>query len=370
MLESVAGSSMDDIQRYHRQMLLADFGEAGQRRLLGARGLLVGCGALGSVIAESLVRAGVGSMRVVDRDVVDLTNLHRQTLFDEVDAREGVPKAVAAKRKLAAINGDAAVEAVVADFNCENAAELAAGCDVLLDGTDNFEARYLMNDLAVRRGLPYVYGGAVGMSGATAVILPRTEDGETAWETAGVAGPCLRCLFDEAPAPGVAPTCDTVGVLGPVAWVVASYQSAEALKILAGMWGRVSRELLTLDLGVNTQHRLKLDGARDADCVCCGQRRFEHLAGDAGSAAVKLCGRNAVQVMPTRGRGHSIDLAELEPRLAQHGAVRQNEFMLRADLTDAGRDYRITLFTDGRALVQGTEDVTAARTIYARYIGL
>ena len=361
---------MDDIQRYHRQMLLADFGETAQRRLLGSRALLVGCGALGSVIAESLVRAGVGRLRVVDRDVVDLTNLHRQTLFDETDARDGIPKSVAAAQKLAAINTQVTVEPMVADFNAANADELATGCDLLLDGTDNFEARYLLNDLAVQRGLPYVYGGAVGMSGAVAVTLPRTPDGATAWEQADVVGPCLRCLFDQAPPPGVTPTCDTVGVLGPVAWLVASYQAVEAIKLLAGMWDKVSRDLLTIDLGSNTHHRLKLAAARDPQCVCCGQRRFDHLEGDAGSATVKLCGRNAVQVMPTRRPQHSIDLAQLEPRLAAHGAVRQNEFMLRADLRDAGHDYRITLFTDGRALVQGTEDPTAARAIYARYIGL
>lgn len=358
------------MQRYHRQMLLADFGEEGQQRLLASRALLVGCGALGSVISELLIRAGVGSLRIVDRDVVDITNLHRQTLFDESDAERGDPKAIAAARRLAAINSDVTVESIVADFNAENASELADGCDVIVDGTDNFETRFLLNDLSVKQALPYVYGGAVGMSGATCVILPRTSGADTAWEQAGLAGPCLRCLYEQAPPPGTTPTCDTVGVLGPVAWVVASYQATESIKVLSGMWPRVSRDLLTLDLAANTHQRIALSTALDDDCPCCVNRQFEHLEGAAGSSTVKLCGRNAVQIMPSRRPDRAIDLAELEPRLAGHGSVQHNEFLLRADLNDAGHDYRLTLFTDGRAVVQGTEEPSVAKAIYARYVGL
>ncbi|MDH4255885.1 MAG: ThiF family adenylyltransferase [Gammaproteobacteria bacterium] len=358
-----------DLDRYHRQMLLPGFGPEGQRRLLDSTALILGCGALGSVAADMLARAGVGHLVIVDRDIVELTNLQRQVLFDERDVDEGLPKAAAAKRKIAAINSQVRVTAIVEDINHTNIEHLAVAADILVDGLDNFETRYLANDLAVKSGVPYVYGAAVGTTGMSFAILPHTG-GRTAWESpTNFATPCFRCLFEEAPPPGTSPTCDTVGVVGPAIGIVANFQVAEALKILTGQYARVSRRLLSLDLWSNELLQLKVDGAYEkGDCPCCRQRRFDYLDGAAGSSAAVLCGRNAVQLRH-KERPDRVDLRSLARRLRAHGAVQVNEFLLRAHITDGDKPYEITLFPDGRAIIKGTNEAIVARGIYAKYVG-
>jgi adenylyltransferase/sulfurtransferase len=361
-----------NFDRYHRQMLLAGFGELGQRRLTDSTAAVVGCGALGTTIADTLARAGVGRLILIDRDFVELTNLQRQVLYDEQDVSDAVPKAEAAKRKLARINSGVEVAAIVDDLNAGNAERLTAGANVLLDGVDNFETRYLLNDCAVKHGTPYVYGGAVGTVGASFAILPHTARGDAAWERGdgqSRATPCLRCLFEEAPPPGTGATCDTVGVLGPAAQIVASFEAAEALKILTGNFERVSPTMLSFDLWANSVRQLKVAAAYDrGDCPCCKHRTFEYLNGDLGSGATTLCGRDAVQIRQKRD-AEDVDLEAIAVSLAAHGAVKVNAFMLRASLVDRGRSYEITLFPDGRAIVKGTHEPNVARSLYAKFIG-
>lgn len=361
-----------DLARYHRQMLLPGFGPDGQRALLRSTAVVLGCGALGSVAADMLCRAGVGHLVIVDRDFVETTNLQRQVLFDEQDIADALPKAEAARRKLARINSGIRVTAVVDDINAANIAALVAGADVLVDGLDNFETRYLVNDCAVKHAIPYLYGGAVGTEGMAFTILPHTQDQRTAWERAesgNRATPCLRCLFEEAPLPGQAATCDTAGVLGPAVAIVANFQVAEALKILTGNLDRVSDRLLSIDLWTNAIARLGVDGVRDeGECPCCKHHRFDYLDGRAGSQAVALCGRDAVQLrhhQPPAG----LDLDGIARRLAQHGQARVNEFMLRVELAESESAYELSLFRDGRAIIKGTSDPAVARSLYAKYVG-
>jgi len=360
-----------DLTRYHRQMLLPGFGEDGQRRLLGSTVMVLGCGALGSVAADMLARAGVGHLVIVDRDFIELTNLQRQVLFDEHDVTEAIPKAEAARRKIAGINSQVRVTAVVDDINHTNIERYAEGVDVLVDGLDNLETRYLANDLAVKSGRPYVYGAAVGTTGMALPILPHAG-GVGAWETAesgSLATPCFRCLFEEGPPPGTIPTCDTVGVISSVVGMIANFQVAETLKILTGNFSRVSRTLLNLDLWTNTVMQLKVASAYDnGDCPCCKHRRFDYLEGKAGSSAALLCGRGAVQLRHRQGTG-GIDLESLADRLRCHGPVAASKFMLRAQITDHADTYEITVFPDGRAIVKGTDDPVVARSIYAKYVG-
>lgn len=363
---------MTDVQdRYHRQMLLPGFGPGGQARLAGSTVLILGCGALGSVAADMLARAGVGHLIIVDRDFVELSNLQRQVLFDEDDVAEVTPKAEAAKRKLARINASVEVTAIVDDINQGNISQLVDGVDILVDGLDNFETRYLANDAAVRHGLPYVYGAAVGTSGMSMPILPH-GDGTLPWEAAdggSLATPCFRCLFDEAPPPGSTATCDTVGVIGPAVGIVANFEVAETLKILTGNFDRVSRTLLNIDLWSNAVTQLKVDNAREkGDCPACKHGRFDYLDGKAGSTSATLCGRNAVQLRHRQGRG-SIDLEALARRLAAHGRVRSNAFVLQAELAEGGDNYELSLFPDGRAIVKGTDDPGIARKLYAKFVG-
>jgi adenylyltransferase/sulfurtransferase len=353
-------------------MLLAGFGEAGQRKLLGSTAVVIGCGALGTVIADMLARAGVGHLVLIDRDFIELTNLQRQVLFDEQDVADALPKAEAARSKLARINSQVAVTAIVDDVNLTNIDRFAAGADVLLDGVDNFETRYLVNDWAVKHATPYVYGGAVGTVGTAFAILPHSADGDAAWEQApggSKATPCLRCLFEEAPPPGAGATCDTVGVIGPAAAIVANFEVAEALKILTGNFDRVCPTMLTFDLWSNTFKQFKVARAYDeGDCPCCKHGKFEYLDGDLGSGATMLCGRDAVQLRQNQAAA-GVDLDEVAGRLRQHGAVTVNRFMLRAALTERGQAYELTLFTDGRAIVKGTHEPSVARSLYAKFVG-
>ncbi len=341
---------LPDLSRYARQMRYAPLGEEGQRRLSASRALICGCGALGSLLANTLVRSGVGKVRLVDRDFVELSNLHRQTLFDEADVAAGLPKAVAAAEKLRKTNSTVEIEPIVAHVGPENVESLCAGVDVILDGTDNFETRYLLNDAAVHLNLPWVYGGCLGAEGQTMTILP----GETG---------CLRCLLPECPPPGSTPTCDTAGVLAPIVGVIASIQAQEAIKILSGKRAAVSRQLTVIDLWQNRFLQLDVRDLRDrADCPVCKQRQFAWLAGQQGSRAAVLCGRNAVQLTQP---GPGVPLDELARRLEGLGRVTRNPFLLR--LTVDG--YELTLFPDGRAIVQGTDDPAVARTVYAKYVG-
>lgn len=362
----------EDTARYARQTLLPGIGAEGQQRLAEATALVLGCGALGSVAAELLARAGVGRLVIVDRDVVELTNLHRQVLYDEHDVADALPKAEAARRRLERVNSGIEIEAVVDDVDAANIERLAAGADVLVDGLDNFETRYLANDVAVKHGIPYIYAGAVGTAGMAYAILPHTSTRASPWERGAggrAATPCLRCLFAEMPAPGTVATCETAGVLGPVTALIASFEATEALKVLTRSFDRVCRTLLEVDLWDGTFRQLDVTRAYDAsDCICCRHSRFEFLDGARGAGASVLCGADAVQLRPAHGAA-PVDLAAVAARLGRHGTVASSAYMLRAAVTDNGRAYELTLFPDGRAIVKGTRETSVARGIYAKHVG-
>lgn len=340
-----------NLDRYSRQMRFSGIGEDGQKRLLNSHVTLCGCGALGTVLANALVRAGVGYLRLIDRDFIETNNLQRQVLFDERDVAENLPKAEAAARKLAAINSSVHVEPVVTDVDRTNILQLVKDADLILDGTDNFEIRYLINDAAVKLGKPWVYGGCIGSHGQTMTILP----GQT---------PCLRCVFEAAPNPGEAGTCETAGVLSPIVNIVASYQAAEAFKILAGKLDKINRELIYLDVWDNIQRRIKIAPLLGkVDCPCCKHRRFEWLEGEHGAHTTSLCGRNAVQVAhrsPT-----ALNFEDMARHLETLGSVSYNRFLLKFQVDG----YDFTVFPDGRAIIKGTNDVDKARTLYAKYVG-
>lgn len=336
-------------ERYSRQVLFREIGRNGQEKLLDACVFLVGCGALGAAHAEMLARAGVGKLRIVDRDFVEFTNLQRQTLFKESDAAERLPKAVAAKARIAEINSEVEVDAVVADVNNSNIEQLIAGCDLVLDGTDNFQVRYLLNDACVKHKRNWIYGAAVSSYGATMTIIP----GET---------PCLRCIFDEMPDAGSSPTCDTAGVIMPIIATIAGTQVSEALKLLVGDTHSLHRSLMQFDVWANDRQRIKL-GAPKPDCKCCGQAIYEFLDADAQEFAAVLCGRNAVQIAPSRPT--EIDLAAMAERLGRIADVKRNEYLVRF----LSGENELTVFRDGRAIVKGTGDISAARSLYARFVG-
>lgn len=336
-------------ERYARQAIFPGIGLEGQRRLLASRVTLVGCGALGTVLANMLARAGVGFLRIVDRDYVEPSNLQRQLLFDEQDARDGAPKAVAAVEHLRRANSEIAYEAVVADFGPDVAERLIRDADLVLDGLDNFEARYVLNDACVKLGKPWVYAAAVGSYGAMMPVVP----GETA---------CLRCLYREPAAAGAVDTCDTAGVLGPAPGIVANLAAAEAIKWLVGARDALSRGLLWIDCWQTSFDQIPIETPMP-DCPACQERRFEFLGRAGAAPATTLCGRDAVQVRPqTRA---DVDLAGLAARLAAVGAVRHGPHLLRLTVSP----YELTVFRDGRAIVKGTSDPAVARGLYARYVG-
>jgi adenylyltransferase/sulfurtransferase len=337
----------DSDQRYVRQSRFAPLGEEGQRRIRASRVAIIGLGALGSVQAELLARAGVGMLRLVDRDFVEIGNLQRQFLYDESDAEEALPKSVAAARRLSRINSDVEIDPVVADLMPRNADELLGGVDLILDATDNFETRYLINDYAVREGKPWIYGGAVASNGMKFAVVP----GKSA---------CLRCIYPQPPQ-GPQPTCETEGVLGPVTTAIAALQAGDALKMMASGWDAVTPRLTTLDVWTG-QIRQTAPPARDPDCPCCALREFPYLDGR-HRAPISLCGRNAVQI---HERSRPLDLGQLAVRLRPVATVKLNDFALRA-LVDP---YELTVFPDGRAIIRGTTDIGVARGVYARYIGL
>jgi molybdopterin-synthase adenylyltransferase len=341
----------NSLERYSRQMRHYGIGKVGQERIIGSRVTICGCGALGTVLANALVRAGVGFVRIVDRDFVEMSNLQRQILFDESDVTGNIPKAVAAANKLRGINSTVKLDPVVTDIDRTNILELCKDVDLIMDGTDNFEVRYLINDASISLNKPWVFGGCIGSHGQSMTIIP----GET---------PCLRCVFEAAPGPGEVGTCETAGVLGPIVNVVASYQAMEAFKILAGKKEAINRELLYLDMWENTNRRIKIAPLLNkVNCVCCKQRKFEWLDGAHGSQTTSLCGRNAVQVshrMATR-----LDFDTLSKQLEPSGKVSFNKFLLKFNVDD----YEFTVFPDGRAIIKGTDDTEKARILYAKYIG-
>jgi molybdopterin-synthase adenylyltransferase len=339
-----------DLARYVRQMRFAPLGEEGQRRLSQSRVLLCGCGALGSNIANLLVRAGVGMLRIVDRDFVELSNLQRQSLFDEGDAAAALPKAVAATEKLRKINSTVTIEPLVADIGPTNIKRLFDGVDLVLDGTDNFETRFLINDAALKFSLPWVYGGCVGAEGQAMTILP----GETA---------CLRCLMPECPQPGSTTTCETAGILGPIVGLIASIEVAEAIKLLSGNRESVSRRLTVVDLWQNESRQIDVSRLREqVDCPACKHGEYSWLSGRSVSRTASLCGRNSVQLSHLDA---SISLDELAKKLEGVGELTRNEFLLRLKVDG----YELTVFPDARVIVAGTDDIATARTVYAKYIG-
>lgn len=338
------GLGRDD--RYSRQVLFPGIGEEGQKRLASARVAIVGCGATGSAIASLLARSGVGTLRIIDRDYVEPSNLQRQTLFKESDAAESLPKAIAAARCIAAFNSQIVVEPHVADLVPGNIESLLDGAQLILDGTDNFEARYLLNDYAVSKAVPWIYAAAVGSYGVTLNIIP----GETA---------CLACIFPESPR-GMIETCETAGILNSAVNLVASIAASEALKLLVDARDRLRRTLFSFDVWSNEHAEVAASKPRSG-CRACGERDFVHLTGE-GRPHITLCGRNSVQI---HERQRPIDFDELTARLAQLGTVRHNDFVLKF-----WRDpYEMTLFPDGRAIIKGTTDTATARSLYARYVG-
>jgi molybdopterin/thiamine biosynthesis adenylyltransferase len=333
-------------EKYSRQVLFPPIGAEGQQKLLRSTAVIIGCGALGTAQASALVRAGVGRVRIVDRDFVEESNLQRQTLFDESDAAENLPKAVAAERKLRRINSDVQVEGVVADAESGNVESLVEGFELILDGTDNFETRYLLNDVALKLGAPWIYGAVVASYAATLTIVP----GRT---------PCLACVFPEPPQ-GLHDTCDTVGVIAPaVAWA-AAVQVTEGLKILLGRFDELHGSLFAFDIWKNQYQQIR--PVINPECRACGKREFVHLRGS-GQIHTTLCGRGAVQISQRESR--RLDLGVLKARLEKLGAVRANEFLLRCWLDP----YDLTIFPDGRAIIKGTDDPAVARGIYAKYVG-
>lgn len=350
--------------RFDRQRLLPWLGELGQRRLRESRALVVGCGALGSAQAELLVRAGVGELTIVDRDLVEWSNLQRQSLFSERDARDAAPKAEAAKRRLREINSTVRIHACVEHLGADNAEELARGASVIVDGLDNMPTRYLLNDLAVRSGTSFMHAAVVGMEGRMLAVLPGR--------------PCLSCIHPDAPAPGALPTCDSVGVFGPAVAMVAGMAAAQAIRVLAGRADLVSGGLWSVDLDLGRTITIGADAAPSVDCRCCARRVFDWLEGATTDEATVLCGRNAVQIVPRAARGAGtqalrMDLAAMHARLAPHGHFEEREGILRGALHAArapdGATIELTVFNDGRAIVGGTVDLMVAQSIYDRFVG-
>jgi molybdopterin-synthase adenylyltransferase len=338
-------------ERYSRQILFQGIGEQGQQRLLDGTAVVVGCGALGAVQIETLARAGVGRLRLVDRDVVELSNLHRQILYTEDDAVQGLPKAVAAERRVRAINSDVAVEGIVEDVRASNVERLFEGADVVVDATDNFETRFLLNDAAVKLGVPWIYGAVVGGGGLTMTIRPGVT-------------PCLRCVFEEMPAPGSGPTCDTAGVILPAVAVVASIQAAEAIKLLSGRVDLLHGGIQQVDVWENRFTTIGLGGLRErGNCPTCARGEYEFLSSEAGQSAITLCGRGAVQV--TSRRAVRLDLPALAERLRSVGTVELKQFVVRFRVGDV----EMTVFPDARSIIKGVADPAVARGLYARYVG-
>ncbi len=339
-------------ERYTRQILHQHIGEGRQKLLMNSTALVIGCGALGTVSSSYLVRAGIGRLRIVDRDYIEEHNLQRQILFDEKDISENLPKAIAAERKLQRINSKVEIEGVVTDINYSNIAELAEGIDIIIDGTDNFETRFLINDFCVQKSIPWVYGACIGSRGVVMSIkYPET--------------PCLRCVFETMPQIGSFPTCDTAGILGPIAGIIASFQVTEAIKILIKDYASINKSLLEIDVWESKFRQIDISELNEMNnCPTCKLNNYEFLEAEAGVMTTFLCGKNAIQVMP-RNIGN-IDMRQLEQRLRSIADVSCNAFMLRFNVDD----YAFTVFPDGRAIIAGTADASIAKGLYSKYLGM
>jgi len=338
---------MDELDRYIRQMTFHGLGKEGQRKLLSSKVLLVGCGALGSAAAVSMVRSGIGHLTIVDRDIPELVNLHRQFLYDEEDIKAMIPKAIVAAEKLAKMNSQVKIEPKVAELRAENIEKIAQGVHLVIDGTDNLATRYLINDFCVKNSIPWIYGGVIGASGMMMVVEP----GKTA---------CLRCLFPEPPAPGSLPSCETEGVLNPAPLLIGALESIEAIKILIGS-DKVKTGLTNIDLWEHTFSTVETK--RNPHCPTCGKKNFEFLNRKKTDFSTSLCGRNAVQISPAQVI--DLDLQALKQRLEKLGKISFNGYLLEADL----EGFKLIIFPDGRAIIQGTTDETKARSLYNRYLG-
>jgi len=336
--------------RYSRQVRFAPIGEKGQERIQASRVVLIGLGALGTVAADLLVRAGIGHLRIIDRDFVELSNLQRQSLFDEDDVRKNLPKAVAAESKLKRINSSVQVEAVVEDINPNNVEDFISGCDLVLDALDNFETRFVLNDACHKHERPWIYTGAVGSYGVVLPILPRRT-------------PCLRCLLGSMPAPGTSPTCETAGVIASITHTIAAIQVSEALKWLTGNLAESDIRLISYEIWSHQFQRINPGRDAMAACPVCSQAKYEYLNGNP-LRSITLCGRNAVQLIP--GVKGDMDFAELAKSISAFGSVQFNDFLLKC----TSPPYELTLFKDGRAIVKGTEEAGVARSVYSKMVGL
>ncbi|MFZ5968418.1 MAG: ThiF family adenylyltransferase [Bacillota bacterium] len=336
------------MERYAKQILFDGIRKEGQEKLLEGKVVIIGCGALGTVIANNLVRAGVGYIRLVDRDYIEMSNLQRQLLYDEEDIKNNLPKVIAAENKLKKINSSIRIESIITDVNSKNAAAVCEGMDVILDATDNFNTRFLINDVSVKLGIPWIYGGAIGSTGMIHTIIP----GKT---------PCFRCIFPDIPPAGAADTCDTVGVLNSITNIIASLQSTEALKLLTGNMEEIIKEIRYLDIWQNVHENISM--SKKESCKTCGKNDFEYLNNDSEDA-IYLCGKDSVQVNPMN---QSISVNQIIERLnGLDIAVRKNPYYLKFTY----EDVQFTLFYDGRAILKNIADVTKARSLYARIIGL
>lgn len=360
------------VHRYHRQTLLEGIGTKGQERLRSASVLVAGVGALGCAVADHLVRAGIGHLRLIDRDLVEPTNLQRQCLFAEDDV--GSPKAAAAATRLQAINREVKLDIVVDDLRPTVASDMIVGCDAIADGLDNFATRFLLNDLSVKFGLPYAYGGAVGYEGTAAFLRPSPLQRQhliTREILEEDAGPCLRCLIPEAPPAHLTPTCDTAGVLGPVISVVAGLQAAALIQYLARETHHLPHVLTRFDARVMRMHQLDIRESRREDCSTCCEGQFDALENTIGNQATTICGRNLIQLLPPEPRPTDLDALHL--RLSAHGTFERQPFLLRGtlknELDEEGEPVGMTIFSDGRVFVHGMLDASRARAINNRWLG-
>lgn len=342
----------EEKERYSRQVNFAGLGEKGQHLLAKGRVLILGCGGLGSTAATLLARAGLGYLKLVDRDYMELSNLQRQILYDEHDVKEGLPKVIAAQRKIYEINSMVNVETVIADVNRLNIEELIENVDVVVDASDNFETRFLLNDACVKHNLPWIYGASIESYGMTMNIIPRKT-------------PCLRCIMEQIPQPGAAPTCETVGVLGPIVTIIASIQAAEAIKILTQKTDELNKNIISIDMWQNSYQVIDIASANAGkNCPVCNQRKFEYLEGRFGNVHTRIIGQNAVQILPFEKQ--SLDLPRLAIALSSLGSVKVNEYVIRFEI----EDYELSIFQDGRTIVNGTADTGIARNFYTKYVRL
>jgi molybdopterin/thiamine biosynthesis adenylyltransferase len=340
----------DHLDRYARQISYPSFGVESQQRLLTSRIFICGCGALGTTLANHLVRAGVGFVRIVDRDLVDEVNLHRQILFEESDAAQSLPKAVAAAERLRRVNSQVFVESIVADVRANNIQQFASDVDLILDGSDNFETRFLLNDFSLKYNIPWISAACLGTQGQVLAIIP----GRT---------PCLRCVIPEPPLPGSVPTCETAGILGPIVGVIASIQAMEAIKILAHKWEAVITDLISVNLWPFRIYQIAISNLKEPNCPACQLGQYEYLSSTRISRAAVLCGQQSVQIRPPAPA--KCDFEQLSQQWESLGVVEQSPFFLRLRTPQ----WTLTLFPDGRAIIAGINDVSLARSIYARLVG-